>query len=355
LAFKSLCVRGAQEINLKRIGEKMRSKFTINLKCQSVHQSFGDNHVLHDINFDVVAGQIVALVGPSGCGKSTLFNAITGTKSPRLGEIRVFTGDDYEDGIVVTQPGPDRGIVYQKYTLLPFLTAKENVAFSLKVKETSMFRYLRPLKWRSIYKGYLKRAEEWLDYLKLSHVMNLYPSEMSGGQQQRVAVAQALINKPEILLLDEPFGALDEATREKLQVMLLTFYEENIKAQSAGEDPPYTIIIVTHELNEAIYVGDRVIGLSQYWDWNKNHEKCPGATIVYDKVAPVYTPRCIKNYDDFVEQREEIRRVVFDPNFLSNPNENSIFWEQVKQGKGEGILDLSIFKKEEKKDEILVS
>lgn len=318
-------------------------EMTVNLDCMDVHQSFGDNHVLHQINFDVIAGQIVSLVGPSGCGKSTLFSAITGTRPPKKGEIRVYTGDDYQNGMVANQPGPDRGIVYQKYTLMPFLTAKENVAFGLKVKNSTMFRYFRPLKWRSLYKSYLKQAEEWLDYLKLSHVMDLYPSEMSGGQQQRVAIAQSLINKPEILLLDEPFGALDEATREKLQIMLLTFYEENIKAKKAGEDPPYTIIIVTHELNEAIYVGDRVIGLSQYWNWKEqNHEKCPGATIVYDKVTPVYTPRCIKNYDDFVEQREEIRRVVFDPNFLANPNENSIFWKQVQEGKGEGILDLSV-------------
>ncbi|MAT72680.1 MAG: hypothetical protein CMJ58_24640 [Planctomycetaceae bacterium] len=112
-----------------------------------------------------------------------------------------------------------------------------------------------------------------------------HPSQMSGGMRQRVAIAQALIMQPGVFLLDEPFGVLDEATREDLQLMLLQFYDENIRAREQGRVPPYTAIIVTHELNEAPFVSDRVVGLSQYHSDGEN-----GATIVYDRPAPVFAP-----------------------------------------------------------------
>jgi NitT/TauT family transport system ATP-binding protein len=157
---------------------------------------------------------------------------------------------------------------------------------------------------------------------------------------QRVAIAQALIMKPEILLLDEPFGALDEATREELQRMLLTLYLENQVAKQKGEKPPYTILIVTHELNEALYVGDRVLGLSQYWDWcDKGHATSPGATIVYDSIAPVYLPDEQRDFEALKAQREEIRRSVFDPTCLQKREELRVFWKQVHAGEGEGVLE----------------
>jgi NitT/TauT family transport system ATP-binding protein len=145
--------------------------------------------------------------------------------------------------------------------------------------------------------------------------------------------------RPEITLLDEPFGALDEATREELQRMLLTLYLENRQAKERGELPPYTIFIVTHELNEALYVGDRVIGLSQYWNWRDDGNKSfPGATIVYDKKAPLFDPEGVRDYEVFEEQRAEIRQVVFDPIHLQARNEFRDFWHEVTRDGGHGVV-----------------
>jgi NitT/TauT family transport system ATP-binding protein len=157
--------------------------------------------------------------------------------------------------------------------------------------------------------------------------------------RQRVALAQAMIMKPEIILLDEPFGALDEATREDLQQMLLDLYAENQDALARGLPPPYTLIIVTHELNEAIYVGDRVVGLSQYWDWRgESHTTCPGATVVYDKSAPVFSTKTARDFEQFSAQREEIRRVVFEPKQPCNRREHVRYWtEFASVGSGLGL------------------
>ena len=186
---------------------------------------------------------------------------------------------------------------------------------------------------------HLEAADALLEKVGLGDAIHRYPHELSGGMRQRVAIAQALIMKPSILLLDEPFGALDEATREELQLLLLSLYEENCTAKANGEVPPYTILIVTHELTEALYVGDRVLGLSQYWDWKAaGLEASPGATIVYDKPAPVYAPGQIKRYEEFVTQREEIRRLVFEPPELQIPGEHLTFWELAKAGQVGGVL-----------------
>ena len=154
--------------------------------------------------------------------------------------------------------------------------------------------------------------------------MGHYPAELSGGMRQRVAIAQAFILKPKIVLLDEPFGALDEATREDLQLMLLRFYQENLKAKQRGERPQYTIIIVTHELNEAIYVADRVIGLSRF-----HTEGSQGAMVVYDRPCPVFHPDDPKDLSKFVEQREELRSAVFDPNYVKHHSKYVSFWDEL--------------------------
>ena len=308
------------------------------LECRGIHHGFGPKHVLHDINLRVLHGEIVAVVGPSGCGKSTLLRAIVGTHPPREGQVLVATGSSAL--APVRRPGRDRGIVYQQYSLFPFFTAQHNVAIGLMLDETSIpYRILQYPRWRKLRRTHLQQASEFLDRLGLSDAINRYPAQLSGGMRQRVAIAQALIMKPKILLLDEPFGALDEATREELQRMLLNLYLENCQAKQRGNRPPYTILIVTHELNEAIYVGDRVVGLSQYWNWQQmGHERFPGATIVYDKAAPVYLPDAERDFTRFREQREQIRQAVFDPSYCQDRNEFRSFWEQVRAGGGEGIL-----------------
>ncbi len=292
---------------------------------------FGDNRVLHDVHLDIARGGIVGLVGPSGCGKSTLLRAIVGTHPPRKGKIVVFSGDDHVHGIEARHPGRDRGIVYQRYSLFPFLTAEQNVAFGLMLDETNLpYRVFLWPKWRQLRKKHLKMAAEYLERVGLGDAIKLYPSEMSGGMQQRVAIAQALIMRPEVLLLDEPFGALDEAMREELQQMLLGLYLENRQALEKNDKPPHTIVIVTHELNEAIYVGDRVIGLSQYWDWKgEGNDSAPGATIVYDRPAPTYHPGDDRDLGAFAEQREEIRHNVFDSAGRNPRDKYRTYWKEV--------------------------
>ena len=311
----------------------MARSFDINLECVAIHHWFGANKVLYDVNLKVVRGQIVGIVGPSGCGKSTLLRAKIGTHPPCQGEVRV-------NQVRVHGPGRDRGIVYQQYTLYPFLTAQQNVAFGLMLDQTNFpKRIFGFFDWLKLRKRHLEESAAILERYGLGHALRLYPHEMSGGMRQRVAIAQAIVMRPEILLLDEPFGALDEATREELQMMLLGLYQENLAAKARGERPPHTILIVTHELNEAIYVGDRVIGLSQYWNYEEEgHLTCPGATIVYDAVAPVFHPDDPRDFSVFAEQRQEVRRATFSPDERQPRAMYNRFWQEVEAGKGEGIL-----------------
>ena len=310
------------------------------LSCRGIHHHFGPKLVLHDVNVDIAPGQIVSLVGPSGCGKSTLLRSIIGTHPPRSGQVLTYQGPDDRVGQEVQSPGRDRGIVYQRYSLFPFLTAVQNVAIGLKLDESSIpSRLFGFPAWRKRRKQHLEQAAALLTKIGLGEALDRYPHELSGGMCQRVAIAQALIMKPRLLMLDEPFGALDEATREELQALLLNLYQENLEARDRGEPPPYTILIVTHELTEALYVGDRVIGLSQYWDWKSaGLSEAPGATIIYDRVAPVYQPGQAKRYEDFVALREEIRAVVFEPETPLPPGEHIMFWDQVERGEAEGML-----------------
>ena len=314
-------------------------KDTIALESRKVHQAFGPKRVLADVNLKVIRGQFLSLVGPSGCGKSTLLRAIVGTHLPREGEIRLFPSGHTGEGVVVHGPGRDRGIVYQHYSLFPFLTAQENVAIGLSLDQTSVpFRLFRPFKWRQLRKKHLQQAADFLAKVRLADAIHLYPHEMSGGMRQRVALAQAMILKPEIILLDEPFGALDEGTREELQRMLLALYEENQQARQRGEPPPYTLMIITHELNEAIYVGDRVVGISQHWDWrSEGHAQFPGASIVYDKPAPIFELKSTRDFELFAAQRDEIRQTVFAPPQPVTRRQHVEYWDKALAGAVPGI------------------
>ena len=298
------------------IGSQVVSKYALEIK--SLSHVFGSFRVLDNIDLQVLPGQIVAVVGPSGCGKSTLLKAILGTHPPTQGEILT-------DGIPMRGPNRNVGIVYQNYALYDFLTAERNVSFGLKLDETSMWmRFLATRKYFAKRRGHLKKSLEFLHVVGLSDACGKYPHEMSGGMKQRVAVAQAFIMRPKIVLLDEPFGALDEAMREDLQMMLLRFYQENLIAKKEGRRPEYTILMVTHELNEAIYVADRVIGLSRF---HTQGEK--GAAIVYDRPCPVFHPDDPRDFSKFVEQREELRKAVFDENYIKDRNKYVTFWREL--------------------------
>ena len=176
-------------------------------------------------------GELITIVGPSGCGKSTLLRSIAGLKPhfpPTKGEVLVF-------GKPIHEPGPDRGLVDQKYSLLPHLNVLENVAFGLKLRGVG----------RSERRD---RAHNWVKKVGLEGSEDKFPSELSGGMQQRVALAATLILGPRILLMDEPFGALDPGIRLRMQELLMELWKE----QQA------TVFLVTHSVEEAVYLGDRV-------------------------------------------------------------------------------------------------
>lgn len=310
------------------------------LDLKGVSQWFGDNRVLHEINLQILQGQFVAMVGGSGCGKSTLLRAILGTVPAKQGEV-ILVRDGHRGPI--TGPTRNIGIVYQKYGLYPFLTAEENVAFGPMLDQTAIWwRFFMPWKWRPLRRKHLEEAREILVRFKLENALTHYPGELSGGMQQRVAIAQALIMKPKILLLDEPFGALDEATREELQEMLLLLYQENLDTKARGEDPPWTVLFVTHELNEAFYVSDRVIGLSK--NWHQTNPPIPqtgkelGATKVWDKSSPIYHPNDPKDFELFGRMKMDLRRYVLDQDIPSvERGEHVSFWDDLKEGVGTGV------------------
>jgi NitT/TauT family transport system ATP-binding protein len=187
---------------------------------------------LRGIELEIATGELVCLLGPSGCGKSTLLAAIAGFLSPTSGRISV-------DGAPVTGPGPDRGMVFQEYALFPWMTVAANVGFGLRIKGMP-----RP---------YLeRRVRDLLAALGLSEFADRFPKDLSGGMRQRVAIARVLAIDSPILLMDEPFGALDALTRRSLQGQLLAIWAEVRK----------TIVFVTHSIEESIYLADRIVVLT---------------------------------------------------------------------------------------------
>ena len=184
---------------------------------------------LRDINLQIPQGQFVCLLGPSGCGKSTLLNAIAGFSLPSSGEITA-------DGQLITGPGPERGMVFQEYALFPWMTVEKNIAFGLEIKGM-------------VQAEIKQRVDQLLGMLSLSDFRNRYPKDLSGGMRQRVAIARVLALDSPIMLMDEPFGALDALTRRNLQDELLRIWSELKK----------TIIFVTHSIEEAIYLADRIV------------------------------------------------------------------------------------------------
>ncbi|MEP0574379.1 MAG: ABC transporter ATP-binding protein [Roseobacter sp.] len=181
---------------------------------------------------EIMPGEFVCLLGPSGSGKSTLLNAVAGFIPPTTGSVRI-------DGETIEQPGPDRGMVFQQHSLFPWKTVLENIAFGPRVSGRGTGSTLR-------------EAGAFLEMIGLSKYADSYPKELSGGMQQRVGIARALANYPSVLLMDEPFGALDSQTRAMMQENLVSIWRE------FGT----TVLFVTHDVDEAVFLADRVLIMS---------------------------------------------------------------------------------------------
>jgi NitT/TauT family transport system ATP-binding protein len=193
----------------------------------------GPIEAMRGVSFDVHRREFISVIGPSGCGKSTLIRIVAGLEDPTVGAIRL-------DGRRIAGPGPDRGMVFQGYTLFPWLTVKQNVMFGMRM--TGKSRH-----------GAAAEAMQWIEMVGLKGFEHNYPAQLSGGMKQRVAIARALANRPRILLMDEPFGALDAQTRATMQSYLLQIWE-NVDV---------TILFITHDLDEAVYLSDRIVVLGR--------------------------------------------------------------------------------------------
>jgi len=224
------------------------------LQLEDVYVRYRDREgklftVLNDIDFKVSPGEFITVVGPSGCGKSTLLRMILGSETPISGKVHF-------EGKLIANPDRNRGIVFQRYSVFPHYTVLENLVFGLEVEQYGMIRRrVRPFEFRRKRKKYREQARFYLKRVGLEGHEDKYPYQLSGGMRQRVAIAQSLIMKPKILLMDEPFGALDYSTRQDMQLFILEQWKET----------NMTIFFVTHDLEEAVYLGTRAIILTQYY------------------------------------------------------------------------------------------
>jgi NitT/TauT family transport system ATP-binding protein len=218
---------------------------------QVFHTRSGETEALRDVSFDIAQHEFLAVLGPSGCGKSTLLRLIAGLLPPTSGTVEVF-------GLPVTEPRDDIGIVFQKPTLLPWASVEDNVLFPIRHKRGRVSAEDRA------------RAADLLHMVGLDGFANRLPDELSGGMQQRVGIARALLLDPDILLMDEPFSALDALTREVMGFDLLRIFSER----------PKTVVFITHSVNEAALLADRVLVMTGR----------PGSVLT-DIVVPVGRPR----------------------------------------------------------------
>ena len=241
----------------------------VTLKLDHVSKSFAKvesdevTHALDDVSVTMESGEFISLVGPSGCGKSTILRLVAGLINPTMGKVTV-------NGTEVDGPSPDRGVVFQKPTLFPWLTVEKNIGFSLDMQGKL--------------KGNEHKVQRMIDVIGLQKFKDDYPGQLSGGMAQRVALVRTLINEPEILLLDEPLGALDAFTRMRMQDEILTIWRE--KKQLA--------LMVTHDVDEAIYMGTRVLVM----DAN------PGRIVADIKIDEPF-PRD-RSSDEFIKYRVDI-------------------------------------------------
>ena len=245
------------------------------MDVQSLGKTFqtakGQTCALQNIDFKVHRREFICVIGASGCGKSTLIRILAGLDFPTSGAVVL-------DGHAVTGPEPDRGMVFQGYTLFPWLTVKKNVMFGLQMKGFSFSKAEAD-------------ARLWIDMVGLTKFLDAYPHQLSGGMKQRVAIARALANQPRVLLMDEPFGALDAHTRCQMQSYL----------QQIWMNVDITIVFITHDLDEAIYLADRVIVLGPN----------PGHVVEVIEV-PLPQPRTVEQFVDprFIATRKRLDELI---------------------------------------------
>jgi len=224
------------------------------IHVEELHVAFGDFVALERLSLDIPSGTFLCLLGPSGCGKSTVLNCVAGFEFPSAGNILV-------DGKPVTGPGPDRGVVFQQPTLFPWKTVRENIAIGLSMRGLARAEIDR-------------RVDELLKIVGLSAFGDRYPQALSGGMQQRTAIARVLAIEPTVLLMDEPFAALDAQTRAMMHAHLLEVWTRIRK----------TVLFITHDLDEALLLGDRIAVMSA----------SPGR-IIADFPIPLPRPRTIES------------------------------------------------------------
>jgi NitT/TauT family transport system ATP-binding protein len=244
------------------------------LQITNLHKHFetkqGKLVVLKDINMAIAQGEFICTVGASGSGKSTLLRQIAGLDSPTMGEVKI-------DGKRITAPGPDRGMVFQHYTLFPWMTVQENTEFGLKLQGV-------PKKERR------EQTSYYLSVVGLSQFAKSLPKELSGGMKQRVAIARALASEPKVLLMDEPFGALDIHTKESMHEFMLDLWQRtNI-----------TVFMITHDVEEAVFLSNRIYALGAR----------PGTVR---KEIPINLPsrtHTVKRHSIFHDYRDELMELL---------------------------------------------
>ncbi|MHA2787777.1 ABC transporter ATP-binding protein [Corynebacterium sp. S7] len=241
---------------------------TSTISVDNITKSYGETRVIGPTSLDVAEGEFVSLLGPSGSGKSTILNMIAGLAFPSTGTVSAF-------GKEITGPGPERGLVFQDHALLPWKTARGNIDFGLLSAHPELSAAERA-----------KRTDDVLGRVGLSHAADRRPARLSGGMQQRVGLARAFAIDSKILLLDEPFGALDALTRRELQNLLLEIWETNRR----------TVVMVTHDVEEAILLSDRILVMSPG----------PDATIIEDLKVDIRRPRHGAAESDTGEMRRHL-------------------------------------------------
>ena len=267
LKAKTKVVQQNSPIDARMVNSKIYGKDVTKIYKSSKKETVAIDHV----DFDILENEFVCIVGPSGCGKSTLLRMIGGLDDISEGSIIL-------DNRVLTGPGADRGMVFQAYSLFPWMTVEENIRFGLKLKKMA-----KP--------EADKIVDKYLELIGLTAFRQCLPKELSGGMKQRVAIARALANSPEVLLMDEPFGALDPQTKANMQLLMRQIWQKERT----------TVVFITHDIEEAVFLSTRVLVMSA----------SPGK-IIAD--VPVYLPYDrdldLKDTKEFIQLRKEINLLL---------------------------------------------